>query len=63
MEDVKKKRKDKCGRNKYTALSYKNENRREKNKLAKIEKHLKKVPDDAKALAAKAACIKAIRGY
>lgn len=53
----------KAGRNKYDALAYKNESRREKNKLARLEKHLKKTPDDATAIAAKAACIKIIRGY
>jgi hypothetical protein len=58
-----KKRKDKIGRNKFDCLAYKNSTRREKNKLVKLEKHLKKFPEDASAKAAIEACKKAIRGF
>jgi hypothetical protein len=58
-----KKRKDKLGRNKMDCLAYKNSNRREKNKLVKLEKHLLKFPDDATAKAAVEVCKKAIRGF
>lgn len=36
----------KAGQNKKGCLAYKNEKRREKNKLRKLNKHLKRHPED-----------------
>ncbi len=56
-------RKEKHGRSKIECKAYQASNRREKNKLIKLEKHLKKFPEDKTALAAVEACQKSIRGF
>jgi len=53
----------KVGRNALFCKSYLNTNRREKNKLVKLNKHLARFPDDANALKAVDAAKAAIRGY
>jgi hypothetical protein len=53
----------KWGRNKVSCLAYQNENRREKNKLSHLKKHLVRFPDDACAKAAVENCLKVIRGH
>ena len=46
----------KLGRNASYCLSYKNTNKREKNKIKKLVKHLARLPNDAVAKAAIARC-------
>lgn len=57
------KKQRKWGRNSAYCLSYKNSNRREKNKLVRLKKHLKRFPSDACAKAAVENCNKVIRGF
>jgi hypothetical protein len=57
------KKSKKHGRAKAECQNYRNSNRREKNKLATLKKHLARFPDDAVALAAVENCTRAIRGY
>lgn len=40
----------KIGRNKKTCENYKNNNRREKNKVVKVQKHLTKHPEDKQSV-------------
>lgn len=56
--------KKKAGQNKVSCTSYKNKNQRERNKIKKIERHLKRVqPGDTCALAALERAKKAVKGY
>lgn len=57
------KKQRKWGRNSLSCARYKNENRREKNKITHLKKHLKRFPDDTCAKAAVENCLKVIRGY
>lgn len=50
----------KVGRNAISCKAYANTNRREKNKIKKLQKHLINFPDDANAKAAIASCKAAI---
>lgn len=43
------KKSKKAGRSVIACQSYKNSNRRERNKIKRIQKHLKKQPSDVKA--------------
>lgn len=64
MATAKKSKKDrKWGRNAAYCLSYKNSNRREKNKLRRLAKHLKRFPGDKIAQNAVKLAQAAIRGY
>lgn len=53
----------KVGRNAASCLNYKNSNRREKNKIEQLEKHLKLFPNDEAAKAAIVACRSEISGH
>jgi hypothetical protein len=53
----------KAGRNIIDCKIYKDSNRREHNKLARLRKHLAKVPEDVIALEAVKKCQIAIRGF
>jgi hypothetical protein len=55
--------KKKAGRKKDECKAYASANRREKNKLVKLEKHLARFPLDISAKAAVEACKKAINGH
>lgn len=57
------KKQQKWGRNVLFCKHYEATNRREKNKLARLKKHLVRFPDDAGAKAAVDRCVAAIRGY
>jgi hypothetical protein len=52
----------KHGNNKAWCTGYKNSNRREKNKVRRINRHLKKFPSDECATAAKKRAEDTIRG-
>lgn len=45
------KKQRKFGRNKMDCLAYRNENRREKSRVRRIKRHLKRFPMDAAAVA------------
>ena len=62
MSKITKKTK-KWDRNSAFCTSYKNSNRRERNKIVALERHLKKFPDDVNAKAAIDTCKKVIRGF
>ena len=53
----------KVGRNALSCKSYKNSNRREKNKIRKLKKHLRWFPDDKCASAAVDVCLTKTRGF
>lgn len=53
----------KYGRNAIACASYKNSNRRERNKIIKLKKHLVRFPDDKVAAAAVEGCKVAVRGH
>lgn len=55
------KKQRKVGRNAASCLAYKNSNRRERNKLIRLKKHLKRLPADRCATAAVDRC-KAVLG-
>lgn len=57
------KKSKKHGRAKAECAAYRSINRREKNKLVRLAKHLDRHPGDPTALAAVDACKVAIRGY
>lgn len=58
------KKSKKAGKKKLPCQTYRNTNQREKNKVKRLEKHLKhKQPGDPVALAAIEKCKKAIRGF
>lgn len=57
------KKQRKYGRNAAYCLAYKNSNRRERNKVKRLKKHLARFPNDACASAAVEACNKVIKGY
>lgn len=63
MANKPKKTSKKKGRNEVYCKFYRATNRREKNKLKRLEKHLVRFPDDRSALAAVDRCNTAIRGY
>ena len=63
MANKQSKKSKKHDRNRAECKAYSNSNRREKNKLAKLKKHLLRFPDDEAAKKAVEVCIKAIRGY
>lgn len=50
------KKQRKVGRNANSCLAYKNSNRRERNKLIRLKKHLSRLPDDRCAIAAVDRC-------
>lgn len=62
MSTVAKKQR-KHGRNAAYCKFYKDTNRREKNKMTKLARHLEKFPDDPIAMAAYDNCKKIVRGY
>lgn len=53
----------KCLRNRAFCLGYKNRNQRERNKVIRLNRHLKKFPTDRVAIRAVELCKTAIRGY
>jgi hypothetical protein len=53
----------KHGRNALSCTTYKNTNRREKNKIVRINRHLARHPRSEDAIAAVARCKKLIRGF
>ena len=53
---VNNKKQRKWDRNSAYCLGYKNSNKREKNKIVKLQKHLERFPDDAGAKAFLEAC-------
>ena len=53
----------KHGRNALSCTTYKNTNRREKNKILCLNRHLVRHPHSEDAIAAVARCKKLIRGY
>lgn len=57
------KKQRKYGRNAIFCLNYKNSNRRERNKIIKLKKHLLRFPDDKIAAAAVEGCKVAVRGH
>ena len=57
------KKQRKWGRNATFCLYYKNSNRREKNKVKKLKKHLLRFPSDLCALKAVDVANKIIRGF
>lgn len=57
------KKQRKYGRNAAYCLRYRSSNRRERNKLKRLSKHLVRFPDDVTALAAVERCKLLIRGY
>lgn len=59
----KSKKQRKVGRNASRCLAYRNSNRREKNKVVRLKKHLIRFPDDACAKAAVESCLMVIRGH
>jgi hypothetical protein len=56
--------KKKAGKKKIPCQAYKNSNTRERNKIRKLQRHLKHVqPDDPVALAALEKCKKVVKGF
>lgn len=53
----------KAGRNAAACKAYRDSNRRERNKIVKLKKHLTRFPGDAGARDAIKRCEAAIRGY
>lgn len=57
------KKQRKWGRNALSCASYQNANRRERNKLLRLGKHLKRFPSDKVAIEAQTFARTAVRGY
>lgn len=53
----------KAGRNAVACKAYRDSNRRERNKIVRLKKHLIRFPDDVGAVAAIKRCEATIRGY
>ena len=53
----------KAGRNAIRCKSYKDRNQRERNKIVKLNRHLKREPNDKAVLPVIDACKKAIKGF
>lgn len=53
----------KAGRNALRCKSYKDRNQRERNKIVRLNKHLKREPTDKSAILAIEACKKAVKGF
>jgi hypothetical protein len=55
--------KKKAGKNKIPCAAYKSSNTRERNKLKKLARHLKKQPEDTKALEHVERVKKLVKGF